>query len=136
MRALMTKKGGVEGSPWVVIWGLNRAVMVSGNRGTAAVSALIFLPYANIAFCSQQSAAKGPLWTCLGARSERIRQVFGEESRSSNKQFLFRRITWRLQANAGRRAERARPPSSRSHHPGCDLRTRGTEGVLARSGPI
>jgi Protein of unknown function (DUF2924) len=27
----------------------------------------------------------------------RYREVFGEESRSSNRQFLFRRIAWRLQ---------------------------------------
>ena len=36
-------------------------------------------------------------------------EVFGEESKSSNKQFLFRRIAWRLQANAeGDLSERAR----------------------------
>src|ERR1700694_943422 len=35
--------------------------------------------------------------------------LFGEESKSSNKQFLFRRIAWRLQANAeGDLSERAR----------------------------
>ena len=31
---------------------------------------------------------------------KRYRELFGEESKSSNKQFLFRRIAWRLQANA------------------------------------
>src|ERR1700741_2741816 len=37
------------------------------------------------------------------------RELFGEESKSSNKQFLFRRIAWRLQANAeGDLSERAR----------------------------
>jgi hypothetical protein len=36
-------------------------------------------------------------------------EVFGEESRSGNKQFLFRRIAWRLQALAeGGLSERAR----------------------------
>jgi hypothetical protein len=30
---------------------------------------------------------------------KRYRELFGEESKSSNKQFLFRRIAWRLQAN-------------------------------------
>ena len=40
---------------------------------------------------------------------ERYREVFGEESRSNHKQFLFRRIAWRLQANAeGDLSERAR----------------------------
>ena len=32
---------------------------------------------------------------------KRYRELFGEESKSSNKQFLFRRIAFRLQANAG-----------------------------------
>lgn len=37
------------------------------------------------------------------------REVFGEESRSNHKQFLFRRIAWRLQADAeGGLSERAR----------------------------
>ena len=30
----------------------------------------------------------------------RYRELFGEESRSSNRQFLFRRVIWRLQAKA------------------------------------
>ena len=39
----------------------------------------------------------------------RYREIFGEESRSSNRQFLFRRIAWRLQAKAeGDLSERAR----------------------------
>ena len=39
----------------------------------------------------------------------RYREVFGEESRSNHKQFLFRRIAWRLQADAeGGLSERAR----------------------------
>ena len=45
---------------------------------------------------------------------KQYRELFGEESKSSNKQFLFRRIAWRLQANAeGDLSERARPPSCR-----------------------
>jgi hypothetical protein len=37
------------------------------------------------------------------------REIFGEESRSSNRQFLLRRIAWRLQAKAeGDLSERAR----------------------------
>jgi hypothetical protein len=40
---------------------------------------------------------------------KRYQELFGEESKSSNKQFLFRRIAWRLQANAeGGLSERAR----------------------------
>jgi hypothetical protein len=40
---------------------------------------------------------------------EKYREVFGEESRSNHKQFLFRRIAWRIQANAwGGLSERAR----------------------------
>jgi hypothetical protein len=39
----------------------------------------------------------------------RYLELFGEESKSSNKTFLFRRIAWRLQANAeGDLSERAR----------------------------
>ena len=36
----------------------------------------------------------------VGQLREKYREVFGEESRSFHKQFLFRRIAWRLQANA------------------------------------
>lgn len=40
---------------------------------------------------------------------EKYIEVFGEESRSNHKQFLFRRIAWRLQALAeGGLSERAR----------------------------
>ena len=40
---------------------------------------------------------------------EKYREVFGEQSRSNHKQFLFRRIAWRIQANAwGDLSERAR----------------------------
>src|ERR1035438_8124429 len=40
---------------------------------------------------------------------DKYRVVFGEVSRSNHKQFLFRRIAWRIQANAlGGLSERAR----------------------------
>src|ERR1035438_1328167 len=40
---------------------------------------------------------------------DRYCDVFGEESRSNHKQFLFRRVAWRIQANAwGGLSERAR----------------------------
>src|SRR5437879_10579503 len=39
----------------------------------------------------------------------KYRELFGDESRSNHKQFLVRRIAWRLQANAeGELSERAR----------------------------
>jgi hypothetical protein len=45
----------------------------------------------------------------IPALKKRYRELFGEESKSSNRQFLFRRIAWRLQANAeGDLSERAR----------------------------
>src|SRR6185312_4254401 len=44
-----------------------------------------------------------------GQLKEKYRKVFGEVSRSNHKQFLFRRIAWRIQANAeGGLSERAR----------------------------
>jgi hypothetical protein len=40
---------------------------------------------------------------------EKYHEVFGEQSRSNHKQFLFRRIAWRIQANAwGGLSERAK----------------------------
>src|ERR1039458_1280624 len=45
----------------------------------------------------------------IPALRKRYRELFGEDSKSSNKQFLFRRIAFRLQANAeGDLSERAR----------------------------
>jgi hypothetical protein len=45
----------------------------------------------------------------IPALKKRYQELFGEESKSSNKQFLFRRIAWRLQANSeGDLSERAR----------------------------
>lgn len=44
-----------------------------------------------------------------GQLKQKYLQVFGELSRSKHKQFLFRRIAWRVQANAeGGLSERAR----------------------------
>ena len=45
---------------------------------------------------------------------KKYREAFGEETRSNHKQFLFRRIAWRIQANAwgglsGRARRRALP---------------------------
>jgi hypothetical protein len=45
----------------------------------------------------------------VAALKRKYRELIGEESRSSNKQFLFRRIAWHLQAKAeGDLSERAR----------------------------
>lgn len=44
---------------------------------------------------------------------KRYRELFGEESKSANKQFLLRRIAWRLQANARGRSQRTGAPPSR-----------------------
>ena len=60
----------------------------------------------------------------------KYKQVFGEESKSSNKQFLFRRIAWRLQANAeGGLSERARNRAVQIADD-ADLRTRAPKGFL------
>src|ERR1700719_4713374 len=45
----------------------------------------------------------------VGELKDKYREVFGEDSRSNHKQFLFRRIAWRIEANAeGGLSERAR----------------------------
>ena len=45
----------------------------------------------------------------VGKLKQKYRRLFGRESRSNHKQFLVRRIAWRLQANAeGELSERAR----------------------------
>ena len=36
----------------------------------------------------------------VGQLKEKYHEVFGEDSRSNHKQFLFRRVAWRIQANA------------------------------------
>jgi hypothetical protein len=36
----------------------------------------------------------------VGQLKEKYHEVFGEDSRSNHRQFLFRRIAWRVQANA------------------------------------
>src|SRR5438552_18047122 len=62
----------------------------------------------------------------------RYRELFGEESKSSNKQFLFRRIAWRLQANAeGYLSERALRRAAEIADDQ-DLRIRAPQQFLAR----
>jgi hypothetical protein len=61
---------------------------------------------------------------------QKYREVFGEESRSNHKQFLFRRITWRIQANAwGGLSERARQRALEIAD-GADLRIRPPKNFL------
>jgi hypothetical protein len=64
-------------------------------------------------------------------------EVFGLESRSNHKQFLVRRIAWRLQANAeGDLSQRARERALALADE-ADLRIRAPESFLSQlSGPI
>ena len=69
----------------------------------------------------------------IPALKKRYRKLFGEESKSSNKQFLFRRTAWRLQANAeGDLSERARRQASGIANDR-DLRVRAPGDFRARS---
>jgi hypothetical protein len=68
----------------------------------------------------------------IPALKKRYRELFGEESKSSNKQFLFRRIAWRLQANAeGDLSERARRRATEIADDR-DLRIRAPQQFVAR----
>src|ERR1700691_6234346 len=68
----------------------------------------------------------------IPALKKRYRELFGEESKSSNKQFLFRRIAFRLQANAeGDLSERARRRIG-AIADDRDLRVRAPKEFLAR----
>jgi hypothetical protein len=69
----------------------------------------------------------------IPALKKRYRDLFGEESKSSNKQFLFRRIAWRLQANAeGDLSERARRRAA-GIADDRDLRIRAPQEFVART---
>jgi DUF2924 family protein len=61
----------------------------------------------------------------------KYRELFGEESRTSNKQFLFRRVAWRLQVLAeGDLSERARRRALEMAND-ADLRVRPGKAFLA-----
>jgi hypothetical protein len=85
-----------------------------------------------------------PLWReidglryqSVGQLRAKYREVFGQESRSNHKQFLVRRVAWRLQAGAeGSLSERARRRASELAEE-ADLRIRPPESFLKRlSGP-
>jgi hypothetical protein len=73
----------------------------------------------------------------VAALQKRYQELFGEESKSSNKQYLFRRIAFRLQANAeGDLSERARRRAAEIADDR-DLRMRAPKEFVARpdSGP-
>ena len=66
---------------------------------------------------------------------EKYQHLFGDQSRSSNKQYLFRRIAWRLQANAeGGLSERACHRAVQIADE-ADLRTRAPKGFLSAQVP-
>jgi hypothetical protein len=66
----------------------------------------------------------------VGQLKVKYRAVFGWESRSNHKQFLLRRIAWRLQANAeGGLSERARQRALALAEE-ADLRSRAPESFL------
>jgi hypothetical protein len=67
--------------------------------------------------------------TVIGLR-KRYQEVFGEGSRSGNKDYLFRRVAWRLQANAeGDLSERARRRALEIAND-ADLRIRAPKSLL------
>jgi hypothetical protein len=71
----------------------------------------------------------------LGIRDLRSKyqELFGEQSRSSNKQYLVRRIAWRMQAaSAGGLSERARARIAEIADD-ADLRTRAPKGFVERA---
>lgn len=66
-----------------------------------------------------------------GGLQAKYREVFGEDSRSNHKEFLFRRIAWQLQALAeGDLSERARRRALEIAND-ADLRTRAPKRVSA-----
>jgi hypothetical protein len=66
----------------------------------------------------------------VGQLKVKYRAVFGQESRSNHKQFLLRRIAWRLQANTeGGLSERARLRAAALAEE-ADLRIRAPESFL------
>lgn len=72
----------------------------------------------------------------VGALRAKYREVCGEEPRSSNKQLLFRRIAWRLQAKVeGDLSERARRRALEIADD-ADLRILAPEGFFAESIPV
>ena len=71
----------------------------------------------------------------VGQLKIKYRAVFGWESRSNHKQFLLRRIAWRLQANAeGGLSDRARRRAAEIADDS-DLRTRAARELVSTQAP-
>jgi len=69
------------------------------------------------------------------ALKKKYRELFGEDSRSSNKQYLSRRVAWRLQARVeGDLSERARRRAAEIADD-ADLRTRAPKGFSPKDAP-
>ena len=72
----------------------------------------------------------------VGELRERYQEAFGEPSRSRNRQFLWKRIAWRLQElEEGGLSERARQ-RARELARDADLRIRPPKGAFGASGPL
>ena len=72
----------------------------------------------------------------VGELREKYLEVFGEETRSRNKEFLRKRIAWRIQALAeGGLSERARRRAEELAND-ADLRTRAPRGPVATGSPV
>src|SRR5437763_7139220 len=70
------------------------------------------------------------------ALQARYRELFGEESRSSNRAHLFRRIAWRLHARAqGELSERARQRAAELAND-ADLRLRAPRRLWRADGSV
>ena len=72
----------------------------------------------------------------LGVRGlqEKYREVFGRESKSTHKQFLFRRIAWQIQAQAeGDLSQRARQRAGQIADE-ADVRSGGKKGFWSWTG--
>lgn len=67
----------------------------------------------------------------VAALKTKYKELFGQDSKSSNRQFLFRRIAWQIQAQAeGGLSERAQQRALEIADD-ADLRTRAPKGFLA-----
>jgi hypothetical protein len=97
----------------------------------------VYLPIVGVLLAGGgPSTIDGMRHQTVGQLKVKYREVFGDESRSNHKQFLVRRIAWRLQANAGGSlSERARQRAADLAEE-AELRIRAPESFLRQlSGP-
>lgn len=72
---------------------------------------------------------------CVSELHEKYRKIFGEEPRSRNRDFLWRRIAWRIQAlELGDLSERARQRAAELARD-ADVRVRAPQGALEDDAP-